>query len=323
MGLFIQREFRTSSIHVYLWTLALIDNSFLVLHIFEDTIKDLDYNQIQLLNIIDKYELACRLINYFKYVARFISAYIILLFSIQRLYIVYRPLSPRFKTKASAWNAILIISLMGFLLNGFYVFMFKITDSNYCDINKKFKREYFYTNIVFFVVSVLLPISFVFIVNIFIIYKTIKNERKMKKERRIIPHANQNNSRNASVNQSSVNNASTEQNSTMITNFQIKPHYLTFDQILNRKTKNALNYSKKVTVLLLLISYSFVILHLPFVLTWSFYYIEITFQQNSITTQYYVLVLLQFSEIFFVLNSGIKFYLYCTSCIIFRKISRT
>ena len=100
--MFTQKRFRVNSHNVYLLCLASNDSLFLVIHFFENTVKN--YNQhylatsiqqyshknstnssesinlfksfIMLINIADRYQLACQLLTYIRYVLRFVSGYI-------------------------------------------------------------------------------------------------------------------------------------------------------------------------------------------------------------------------------------------------------
>lgn len=94
---FCQSRFRSNSSNVYLLCLAVNDSLFLLVHLIEDTVKNYERMFIHdnshsnnstnsfefffiLLNITNRYDVACRLINYLRYVLRFISAYISKLF---------------------------------------------------------------------------------------------------------------------------------------------------------------------------------------------------------------------------------------------------
>lgn len=102
---FWNKKFRTNSSNVFLLCLAISDNIFLIIHLFEDTLRtykdifitnkekldSLD-NFIKLILIIDNYEIACRIVNYFRSLFRFISAYIVLAITLQRLSMIYSPL---------------------------------------------------------------------------------------------------------------------------------------------------------------------------------------------------------------------------------------
>ena len=79
-----QKRFRKNPSHVYLLCLALNDSFFLCMHFFEDTIKSLNesyskqfdamnpilVNFMVRLNILENFEIACRLINYLRNVLR-------------------------------------------------------------------------------------------------------------------------------------------------------------------------------------------------------------------------------------------------------------
>lgn len=316
--LFLKKEFRTSPSHVYLWCLALVDSLFLISHFTDDTIKDLNSanNLVNLLNIIDKFDLMCRMVNYLKYVTRFISSFIVFAFIFQRLHIVYRPLSNQFRTKISAWNSILVTSFTGLFINLWTLFMFQI-NGNFCDVNKRFRKEYFYASILFTLITTLVPIVIIFILNLFIISKTLKDVSKMKKERKSSLRSLQNISINSNLNKNVLKSSSIDR-TIMNKSVQIKPHYLTYEHILNRKTKNKLNYSKKVTFLLVLISYVFILLNLPYMITWSIYFYEINF--NLANLDYQLLRgVLEITEVLHILNYGVKFFLYFLSCTIFRS----
>lgn len=85
--IFSQKRFRVNSSNVFMLCLAVNDGLYSIIHFFEETIiaiKDIYSSEtpnrlsdfIQLLNIIDKNELTCQIINYLRYVLRFVSAYI-------------------------------------------------------------------------------------------------------------------------------------------------------------------------------------------------------------------------------------------------------
>jgi hypothetical protein len=113
--IFIQPKFRTNSSHVFLLWLAGNDSVYLIIHLFEDTLQkhaDIFTSQkgfISILNIVHKNDLACRLVHYLRNVLRIVSAYVIVAYTIQRLFIISRPFSTIYKSKKSAWKVSLII----------------------------------------------------------------------------------------------------------------------------------------------------------------------------------------------------------------------
>lgn len=206
---FGQRRFRIKTASVYLFCLAINDSLFLFIHLFEDTLrtfKDIYFDDnenssikiITVLNIIDNYRIACKLVNYLRYSLRFISAYIIVAFSIQRLCIIYS--SHKFKTKKSAWLTVLITILCSLISSLWVPFLFELkkltnynstttASSTYCDVNKEMKTIYFTISVVYVVLIILIPNIIIFISNALIIYKTSK-----------IDYNNNNNSSNNSNN---------------------------------------------------------------------------------------------------------------------------
>lgn len=348
---FSQKRFRTNSSHVYLLCLAVNDSLFLVIHFFEDiirTIKDIYLQNtnlnllIKILNITDQYETACRLINYLRYFLRFISAYIVVTFTLQRLSIVYRPLSRNFKSKKSAWNTVIIIVCISNVINIWVPFLFELQQNEsgtvYCDINKTYKTVYFQTNIAYICMIMLIPMLTIFICNSLIINKTFKDDSYRKSLRivRADPLVAKKISRTPSVNVSSYNctsdasntnnnNNNNNQNFNNLINIynnnnnanretkRVKPHYLTLNQIINRNKKKSQNNSKKITILLIFISFSFIFLNFPYLTAWLFYSYDEAFNKLDMNLQNNLFTALQISEIFYVLNYGIKFFIYCAS----------
>lgn len=354
---FSHKRFRTNSSHVYLLCLAIIDSLFIVIHLIEDTsktYKDHFLNETTFKNSIlnvfyltDQFELACRLVNSVRYVLRFISAYIVVAFTIQRLSIVYRPLSVRFKTKKSAWKSIALISLIACLMNSWVPFLFHVQKNNlnidYCDINIKYKEEYFKVNMIYIFLIMLIPIVTILVCNSLIIYKTFRNDLDRKSLRPINLKAtarktdnNCNNMKKALSNTninctqgksaaklaetlalperiSNLSGSSTNINSKL----KVKPHYLTVNQMINKNKKSSQSHSKKLLKTLTLISFSYAFLNMPYLLTWMLYFYKTALNKLDRIMENYLLVSLELSEMFYVLNYCVKFYIYCASGSIF------
>ena len=174
---FSQNRFRINSSNVYLLCLAIIDNLFLIVHLFEDSIREYqeifsftEYNSVSFnkfvnyLNITDGFILTCYLITFMRYFLRLTSAYIIVAFTIQRLILIYSPLSNKFKSKKSAWLVISGIILISFLLNIWVPFVFRLQsnedDKQRCVLIKSWQNEYFIITIVYTSLIMLIPILF-------------------------------------------------------------------------------------------------------------------------------------------------------------------
>ncbi len=318
---FGQKRFRKNSSNVYLLFLALNDSVFLILHFFEDSIKsyiaiystgEQEGFFISLINIIDQFDVACKLINYLRYVTRFISAYTIIAFTLQRLALVYSPLSNKFKTKKSAWQSVLIISIFSMILNIWVPFLFQLKQTNalkYCDVSSNWSIEYFHITLVYICLIMALPILFILMSNFMIIKKLnrAKHKRKdMTRLKRAIDPVNPLSSNKA--------NCSRVQ----------KPFYLNVEQIISRISKKS-DYSKKLTRMLMFISFSYVLFNLPYLISWFVYYYNIilsTFDENNleqVAWQNLYFSLVKISEIFYLLNYSVTFYIYCASGSIFRE----
>ena len=252
----------------------------------------IDYS-VKILNITDKHELACTLINYFRYCLRFISAYIIVVFTLQRLTVVITPLKKIFKSKRSAWYAVLLIILIALLINLWIPFVFEIQIEDgheYCEIKKKWKAEYFIATNIYIVVILVVPMITIFTSNILIIFKTKKSDLKRKNINEI-KIVNLNNSEilsglkfkqfpsfktklttsgeSASNTGAKLKIKQTRKQALSITkfSFKFKPMYLNVNQMAN-ETHNKTSNSNKITTMLILISFSYAILNLPYLITW-------------------------------------------------------
>lgn len=315
MIVFSHAKFCKNSGHVYLLTMAIFDSLFLVVHFFEDTIRTYkdailkgESNQlIDFLNLTDHNNFTCRLINYFRNVLRFISAYIVICFTIQRLDITRRPLATKFKSRRSACETVSVIVVTALVVNPWVLFMFCIQineeGDEYCDINKSLKYEYLYINIAYTFFIMFVPMVIISICNWLIIYKTSKDE----KARKTTLHA-----MNKSNNGTNLRHHEALSKTKIKT---IKPHYLTEEQLIEKslkvKTKNSL---RKMTIQLMFISFSFVLFNLPYLLTWFAYFFAVAFRSKSDKElQDFLYEILQITEIFYMMTYSIKFYIYCAT----------
>ena len=334
---FIQKRFRKNSCDVYILCLAINDLLFLIIHFFEDTIrtfKDIfavnknDLKLLHSLNLIDNSMTSCLSMNYLRYVLRFISAYIIVAFTIQRLLSIHSPFSQRFKSTKSAWLTIGLLTCCSFIINIWVLFYFEIqSDETYnnnvksCEVKnekKEWIREYFHITLAYIFIIILIPIIVIFVSNSIIIinifqscpkrnglkmHKSTFNLKKKKKKN--------NNHKTEITSSSSTNNDNNNK-------VKLRPYYLTIDQIINRVTNKA-NKSKKITKMLILISFSYAFLNLPYLVAWSFYYYGSIFHNDDVVENNYLYAALKIAEIFYLLNYSIYFYIYYLSGSLFRN----
>jgi hypothetical protein len=81
--------------------------------------------------------------------------------------------------------------------------------------------------------------------------------------------------------------------------------------------------SLKITRMLLFMSFSYAILNLPYLIAWSFFFYRLAVQRSADkVVRYYLFAAIQFSEIFYVINYAIHFFIYCASGKRFRFLLR-
>lgn len=321
---FAQKRFRKNSSNVYLLCLAVNDALYLIIHFFEDVIRTfIHLNEeslsplIDKLNLIDRYNLSCQLINYLRYVFRFISAYIIVAFSVQRLIIINSPFTNKFKSTRSAWITVFLTTLISILINLWVPFLFEIKHEDgaqSCDVKKDWSTNYFHITLVYIFLIMFVPITIILVTNTLIILNILRTKTQpylKERNQRLVKHTRRSNQL------IQIKNDKIEVRNNNKYN-KIKPYYLSIDQILKRVTSKA-NSTKRLTKILILISFSYAFLNLPYFVTWSFYYFEITFYKDEVIEHNLLYSAAEITEIFYILNYSIHFYIYCASGSMFRN----
>lgn len=321
-----QKKNRINSTHVYLLCLAVSDSLFLVIHFFEDTMRSyadfyMDENVsvlFRLLNIIDHFEISCRLINYLRYSIRFISTYIVVIFCLQRLFLFYKPFSTNFKSKKSAWKTVKILISIAFVLNTWVPFFFQInfddlSQQTHCDIKTKLKSKYFKINIAYISVVLLLPIVLILVSNLLILARKIREDINHKSLRIISTHSNMESSRLNNQQAKQKLNYSTSETAS-------KLHYLTFEQLIVRAQPKPQRSCRKITKMIVFLSITFIILNLPYLFAWIIFIFQTQYRKNQyFWARNYLYGLLQITEIINLSNCGIKFFVYSASGYKFNK----
>jgi hypothetical protein len=242
-------------------------------------------------------------------VLRFISAYIIEIFTIQRVLIIYFPLSKQYKSKRSAFFLILTILFVSIILNGWIPFVFKIkkNDKGYqlCEIDDSWMKIYFILCQIYIFLIIVIPICSIIISNILIIVKTFKENSKIQSIQ----------VKNTLVFRTKFKKSSRKRISSRRTTTTI------FNQDQNNNKKNVVFQTKtqKMTRLLILISILYVLLNLPYLISWLIFYMEISEgDSNSIERRNFKFALVQLTEILNVSTYSINFFFYCLSGTLFR-----
>jgi hypothetical protein len=190
--------------------------------VFKDTfrtIKDIysikNNYVLEILTLIDQNIELCKLVNFLRYYLRFVSAYLVLAFTIQRLLVIYKPFNTRNKSKRSAWRSVCSIVWIGFILNSVVPFLFHlkafIKTSKiglkqkiiYCDVIESVRLEYLLLILIYSLIIIIVPSIIIIVSNCLIIYKT----NKQKKLRNILmePSRYQNKISSKSADKSDLN----------------------------------------------------------------------------------------------------------------------
>ncbi len=189
----------------------------------------------------------------------------VIVFTIQRLFIVCRPLNRRFRSKKSAWNFLIFISLIALFVNSWTIFVFETQtqaaeDKMVCDVNKSLADFYFKAIFVYIFLVVLMPIVIVIISNFLIILRSKKNDLN-----RELLNAYTNNNLEESNKQINRQSKSQQQ----------------INRQSNAQQQISRNFNQKISKTLFLISSVYVILNLPYLITWFVYYNQIVLKSNT------------------------------------------
>ncbi len=126
--------------------------------------------------------------------------------------------------------------------------------------------------------------------------------------------------KNKSVHVLHSNNKSTQSiSNNSNVSYRIKPYYLNHT-VSSKKMTNQANNLNKISRILMLISFMYAILNLPYLISWSVYFYETTFQiESKVESSNYLFSALQITEVFYMLNYGLMFYVNFMSGSLFRN----
>ena len=226
-------------------------------------------------------------------------------FTLQRAAVVYSPLKGKFKSKKTAVKTVGFITLVGIIINLWVPFMFKIqtqsqenNNKQYCDIQKEYSKEYFQITIIYISLIMLIPIVVIFIGNSIIILSIVKANININRNFRSL---------SMSFTQESNSQSEFKRN-------KIETRSLTKNTSIQTRKD-----SKKITKMMIFISLSYAILNLPYFITWCLFFYGMAFKKITSISKNYMFATIQISEIFYILNYGIHFYIYSASGQAFRK----
>ena len=136
------------------------------------------------INITDRFDLSCRLVNFLRFFLRFLSAYFIVTFTVQRtLALRFSLYKEKFESKKIVWSTVFVLIVIGALINSWVPFVFRTehhmqNNLVYCDVSKAHSNTYFKITIVYIFLTMLLPIILIFVCNSVIIFYIIKSGKK-------------------------------------------------------------------------------------------------------------------------------------------------
>lgn len=340
-----QKRFRKNPSHNYLFSLVINDSIFLAIHFLEDTVrtyKDLYLNDIvthnrilNAINLTDKYNIACKLVNFFRNSSRFVSVYIILAFVIQRVMFIRNPLSLYFSSTKKNWKIIFNLVLMAILLNLWVPLLFQIKsneDGNkFCDMKNKFKKEYFILNLIYLILIFPIPILIIVVCNSIILVKTAHDQRSRNKSLMIYKENvefsfNKKQTQNSHLMNSLLHesgNSAKKEEIQLDENVlkRLQPHFATLNLMMNSNRLESAKSSVQINKMLILLSFSFVLLNLPYSCVWLIYFNQVSSskQPQDVSRQNYLFGLLQIAEVFYILNYSFKLVVYWASGYELRK----
>ena len=306
----------------------------------------LDQSIAGFINIMDRYDFFCRSINFARYFLRFMSAYIIVAFTIQRTQAIRKPFLQ--KNLESKKKALFILLSLVFLATLSSIWIPILLHSTYfqsytnlpeCYIRDGFSDIYFGLTNSYIVIIMLIPMLIICVCNTITIYLLQKSNKKRQSltslnfnllnTNFLVVNTTIKTRRSEFFNMSlepfnrSTNDINNEIN--QINKIESDKNYLTL-----RNSLNKVKYQeKKTNVMLLVMSFSYVVLDLPYFISWIylFYYgkyHEIKEEDVEALIRYsinknYLIGIINLTELLYLLNFSIHFYIYCISSETFCK----
>lgn len=185
LNVFLHKSYRNvKALRYYLIILSISDMFVLVLHYVDFTFRswvNLIGAYSSKFNFVDKCLLCCKLIPYFRNVFRTISVYILLMMTFQRFMVLFFPLN-RAKWLSVKFNKKLIygliISSLIFNINNIFLNSLIVHELNgeiYCSIHKDYLTYQFVIDILFVVLTILVPTVLVLTLSFILLSKINHN----------------------------------------------------------------------------------------------------------------------------------------------------
>jgi len=202
----------------------------------------------------------------------------------------------------------------------------------YCDMKKPYKNEYFKITIIYLLITIVVPTVLILVCNFFIIVGIYKTNRSISLRKKI-EQTNKSKSHRVFHDVIESKKFAISENKKLAklpkpsvkrqVSFVFKKKYLSTNKIIT-KISGKTNSSKKLTKMLLFLSFSYAFLNTPYMISWLIFYYYTAFEQANESLRNNLFAYVQICEIFYVLNYGLLFYLYSASGSLFKsRINKT
>ena len=352
---FLQKKTRTKSTSIYLLCLIISDSMYLVTHFFEDTLKayidhfvhKIEYiheecsqfhsknesnasnvhqinadnafneNMSGLINLMGRYDFFCKFINFARYFLRFMSAYIVVAFTIKRTQAIKDPFTENGHVGGrQVLLTILLIVVLASLSSIWIPILLQTSTISYnlteCYIREGYNDLYFVITNCYIVSTMLVPMLIICVCNSISIVMLRRSNRKRQAL--------------AVSNDASRLTLIAKKDSVILKSLKLKTILNSIEFRYNHSVNSSCRFRSqetKTNVMLFLMSFSYVILELPYFISWVslFYhesYVYIDEEDLNALLEYsihknFLIGVINLTEILYLLNYSIHFYIYCIS----------
>ncbi|CAF1034416.1 unnamed protein product [Brachionus calyciflorus] len=271
----------SKSLRTYLVILSLSDLFVIVLHYIDFTFRswiNLTGSYKSQFNFVDKIQIFCKLVPYLRNVFRTISVYTLLLMTIQRLIVLYFPLA-RKRWFSVKFNRTLLkwLLILSFVLNLTNIFMNDLIEheSNqelYCSIKKKNIHYQFVADIIFVIVTILIPCLLISLITI-ILYLKIRHSLGFKSygDEQINFDTKLKKNYKCTLSHSDTNISYYDSNERALP----KKKQVHFNCKSDFSYKKYSTNSIRTTYMLVVLSKWYIMLHLPYFICWCLFYLHL------------------------------------------------
>ena len=303
------------------------------------TENSFDQSLANIINIMDRYDFFCRSINFARYFLRFMSAYIIVAFTIQRTQAIRKPFLQRnFESGKKVFFVLIGIGLSATLSSMWIPILLKSihlessVNQTQCYIRDGYNDIYFALTNGYIFVIMLIPMVIICVCNSITIYtlRTSNSRRKLLTSICINSHLLA--SRTVKTYKKYFSLRLETLHRTEETN---QPSHFESEKTHIFRMSKGRHQEHKTNIVLLIMSLSYNVLEFPYFVSWIclFYHDQymkadidedVSTSINNSINKNFLLGIINLTELFYLSNFSIHFYIYCitsnTFCKYFRPI---